>query len=123
MIRPSTVPAQSRGGLTTPVHAHQGHGARHDQIHNQYTLRAQNRDQLKTFLKESEIGTEVYYPLPIHLQACFKSLVYLKGHLPVSEGSASSVLSIPIYPELEVRNAIMLLKASGPFIPVEPVKK
>ena len=69
-------------------------------IYNQYTLRLKNRDKLKKFLKENEIGTEIYYPLPLHLQDCFRDLGYKKGDLPASENASKSVLSIPVFPEL-----------------------
>ena len=69
-------------------------------VFNQYTLRAQNRDELMTYLKEREIGHKVYYPVPLHLQECYQPLGYSKGDLPVSEQLAREVLSLPVYPEL-----------------------
>lgn len=69
-------------------------------VYNQFTVRAQKRDALRTFLKEKGVGTEVYYPLPMHLQSCFRDLGYQKGSFPVSEQAAEEVMSIPIYAEL-----------------------
>ena len=69
-------------------------------VFNQYTLRAQNRDELMAYLKEHEIGHKVYYPVPLHLQECYQPLGYSKGDLPVSEQLAREVLSLPVYPEL-----------------------
>ncbi len=69
-------------------------------VYNQFTVRAQKRDELRTFLKEKGVGTEVYYPLPMHLQNCFRDLGYQKGSFPVSEQAAEEVMSIPIYAEL-----------------------
>lgn len=69
-------------------------------VFNQFTIRAQKRDQLIVYLKEQEVGHKVYYPVPLHLQECYQPLGYKKGDLPVSEQMASEVLSLPIYPEL-----------------------
>jgi len=73
-------------------------GNRH--VFNQYTIRAQKRDPLMSYLKEQGIGHKVYYPVPLHLQECYQPLGYHKGDLPVSERMAAEVLSLPIYPEL-----------------------
>jgi dTDP-4-amino-4,6-dideoxygalactose transaminase len=69
-------------------------------VYNQYTVRVRQRDELRNFLKEKGIGTEVYYPLPMHLQNCYQDLGYQKGSFPVSERAAEEVLSLPIYAEL-----------------------
>ncbi len=69
-------------------------------IYNQYTIALKNRDRLREFLKENQIGHDVYYPVPLHLQECYKSLGYKEGDLPVIERKAREVVSIPVYPEL-----------------------
>ena len=69
-------------------------------IYNQYTIAVKNRDELRKYLKEKEIGHDSYYPVPLHLQECYRFLGYNKGDLPVSEKKAMEVVSIPIYPEL-----------------------
>ena len=69
-------------------------------IYNQYTLVCEDRDGLKDHLTDKGIACAVYYPLPLHLQQCFKELGYQKADLPISEEMAGKVLSIPIYPEL-----------------------
>jgi dTDP-4-amino-4,6-dideoxygalactose transaminase len=69
-------------------------------VYNQYTIRVSRRDDLRAYLKEKGVGTEIYYPLPMHLQNCYKSLGYQKGSFPVSEQAAEQVLSLPIYAEL-----------------------
>ena len=71
-------------------------------IFHQYTIRVSNgrRDELRDFLKEQGIGTFVYYPLPLHLQECFKGLGYKEGDLPQSELASQEVLSLPVFPEL-----------------------
>jgi dTDP-4-amino-4,6-dideoxygalactose transaminase len=69
-------------------------------IYNQYTIAVKNRDELRNYLKEKQIGHDTYYPIPLHLQECYRFLGYKKGDLPVSEKKAEEVVSIPIYPEL-----------------------
>jgi dTDP-4-amino-4,6-dideoxygalactose transaminase len=71
-----------------------------ESIYNQYTIRADRRDQLQAFLKERGIGSSVYYPLPLHLQPCFAYLGYREGSCPESERAAREVISLPVYPEL-----------------------
>lgn len=71
-------------------------------IYNQYVLRTADRDGLKDFLKVKNIGTEIYYPVPMHTQECFKHLGYHAGDFPHSEAAAAQTLAIPIYPELSM---------------------
>jgi len=69
-------------------------------VYNQYTIRVPRRDDLRAYLKDKGVGTEIYYPLPMHLQNCYKDLGHRKGSFPVSEQAAEEVLSLPIYAEL-----------------------
>jgi dTDP-4-amino-4,6-dideoxygalactose transaminase len=69
-------------------------------IYNQYTIRAQKRDELLAYLKQREIGCSIYYPLPLHLQPCFAYLGYKAGQFPESERASQEVLSLPVFPEL-----------------------
>jgi len=69
-------------------------------IFHQYVIRAARRDDLRAFLTSRRIGTQVYYPLPLHLQKCFSYLGYREGDLPESERAAREVLALPMFPEL-----------------------
>jgi dTDP-4-amino-4,6-dideoxygalactose transaminase len=73
---------------------------RNESIFNQYTIRVERRDELQAYLKARQIGTAIYYPLPLHLQPCFSYLGYRRGSCPEAERAAAEVLSLPIYPEL-----------------------
>ncbi len=85
--------------LTLPITAP---NSRH--VWNQYVIRAGDgkRDGLRQHLAAAKIGTEIYYPTPLHLQECFRALGYQTGSLPESERAATEVLALPIFPELRV---------------------
>jgi len=81
--------------ITTPVTPD---GYTH--IFNQYVIRVENRDGLRDHLAKNDIGSEIYYPVPLHLQECFADLGYKEGSMPVSEEAAKTTMALPIYTEL-----------------------
>lgn len=84
-------------------------------VWNQYTIRVPDgrRNELRVRLTERNIGTEIYYPVPLHLQDCFASVGCERGRLPVTEQAADEVLSLPIFPELTEQEQQLVVEEIG----------
>ena len=99
--------------------------AQPDQRHvfNQYVVRAQDRDGLKAFLATQNVGTEIYYPVPLHLQSCFDHLGYEDGDFPESERAARDTLALPIFPELDAAQLAHVVASVAKFYDREPAAR
>jgi dTDP-4-amino-4,6-dideoxygalactose transaminase len=69
-------------------------------VYNQFVIRCERRDELKAYLQQHDVGTEVYYPLSLHLQPCYANLGYTEGSMPVSERASREVLALPVHSDL-----------------------
>jgi len=104
-----------KGLVATPRAVYEGSGDKNYHIYNQYTLRVKDRDGLQARLKEKTIGHDIYYPVPLHLQECFKDLRYGRGDFPESERAAAEVLSLPVYPELTAEQKDYVVRTIAEF--------
>jgi len=84
-------------------------------VFNQYIIRVSSRDELKTGLQNRGIGTEIYYPVPMHTQDCFRSFGYTVGDFPESEAAAAQTLALPIFPELTDEQASYVVRCIREF--------
>lgn len=103
------------GRVRLPVPVYRESGARHYHIYNQFVLRVDRRDALVAYLKQKEIGVEIYYPVPFHLQECFGYLGYKEGDFPESERAAKETIALPIFPELTLEQQSDVVEALAAF--------
>jgi len=101
-------------GVVLPTEA-----ANRRHVFNQFVIRNGQRDALMAFLKERKIGTEIYYPVPAHLQECFVDAGGKVSDFPISECAAEETLALPIYPELTEDMLSTVVSAIADFYPGE----
>jgi dTDP-4-amino-4,6-dideoxygalactose transaminase len=83
--------------------------------YNQFVVRFSDRDRLQSFLRQNGVETEVYYPIPLHLQECFRDLGYQSGDFPEAEAAARESLALPIYPEITEEQQSHVVDKIGEF--------
>ena len=103
----------ARLGLPLTPQAQAAYQNRH--VYNQFVVRCPQRDELRAFLSERGIGSEVYYPVPLHLQQCFHDLGYRAGDFPVSEQLAEESLALPVNPEVSAEDIGQVCEAIRAF--------
>jgi len=102
--------AEDSGPIRLPQTSRKAH-----HVFHQYVVRTYRRDELREFLTARKIGTEIYYPIPLHLQPCFVYLGYLEGDFPEAERAAKEVLALPMFPELTEDEQEWVVKSIADF--------
>ncbi len=105
---PVVLPTEAYGGIN-------GAAGKNYHIYNQFVIRVPDRDRLRNFLQENDIGCEIYYPLCLHQQACLAPLGYGGQSFPVAEQAALEALALPIYPELQQEQIAYVVEKISEF--------
>jgi dTDP-4-amino-4,6-dideoxygalactose transaminase len=111
---PSSVPSPSTTADDSPVQLPATSAPAHH-VYHQYVIRAHRRDELREFLTAHQIGTEIYYPIPLHLQPCFAYLGYREGDFPEAERATKEILALPMFPELTADEQCLVVKSVADF--------
>ena len=89
-------------------------------VYHLYVIRVQNRDQLQAHLAQAEIASQIHYPIPLHLQKAYADMGYKEGDFPVSEKAASEILSLPMYPQLDLCEQKRIVHKVLEFVSMQP---
>jgi len=106
----------SKNKVLLPKAAYENSGHTNHHIYNQYIIRVEKRDELRAFLAKNEIASEIYYPVPFHLQKCFDYLGYKKGDFPNAEFAADKSIALPIFPELTDEQIEFVVEIIAEFV-------
>jgi dTDP-4-amino-4,6-dideoxygalactose transaminase len=112
---PGKTKFDGKNKVLLPAAIYEKSGVKNYHIYNQYIVRVEQRDAIREFLTKNEVGTEIYYPVPFHLQECFKDLGHKKGDFPISEFSADTSIALPIYPELSDEQLVYVVETFKKF--------